>query len=109
MHRNPESRNDTAIKEAMENLEKALGYMDYYIDGSEWAVGGQASIADCALIPVLNAVTLVEKFYDQPDLISKRKKLGSYWKLAKMGEIHAKVIDEQLTAARGMMPPAKAA
>ena len=109
MHRNPDTRNEAMIKEAMENLNKALGYMDYYIDDSEWAVGGQASIADCALIPVLNAVTLVEKFYDQPDLISKHKKLGNYWKVAKMETIHAKVIEEQFTAARGMMPPAKAA
>ena len=68
------------------------------IKGDAWAVGGQPSIADCALVPVLNAVSLVESVYDQPDLIGKYKKLGAYWQAAKADEINAKVIAEQLAA-----------
>ena len=49
-------------------------------------------------MPVFNAVSLVESVYDQPDLIGKYKKLGTYWQAAKADEINAKVIAEQLAA-----------
>jgi glutathione S-transferase len=61
-------------------------------------VGDQASIADCALVPVINVVSLIVSNFGQPDLIGKHQKLDAYWQAAKTDEINAKVIAEQLAA-----------
>ena len=96
--RNSASRNEEVIKTAMETLNKGLSYIDHYLSGDAWAVGDQPSIGDCALVPVLNAVSLVESVYSQPHLIGQHTKLGAYWQAAQSDEINAKVIAEQLAA-----------
>ena len=96
--RNPADRKQEVVKTAMENLNKGLSYINHYLSGEAWAVGGQPSIADCALVPVLNAVSLVESVYSQPYLIGQYTKLDAYWQAAKTDEINAKVIAEQLAA-----------
>ena len=96
--RNPANRNEEVVKTQLEILNKGLSYIDHYLDGEAWAVGGQASIADCALVPVLNVVNLIALVYNQPDLLGKYRKLSAYWEAAKADEINAKVIAEQMAA-----------
>ena len=96
--RDPASRKPEVVEEAFSHLNRALGYIDHYLDGGPWAVGGQASIADSALIPVLNAVTLVGMVYQQPDLLTKHPKIATYWEAAREEPVHARVIGEQLAA-----------
>ena len=96
--RNPANRKEEVVETAMTALKRGLSYINFYLSGDAWAVGGLPSIADCALVPVLNAVSLVGSVYDQPDLIGKYKKLDVYWQAAKTDEINAKVIAEQLAA-----------
>ena len=69
--RNPTDRNEEVVKTAMEALNRVLSYLDHYVDAGPWAVGGKVSIADCALVPVLNAVSLIERVYGQSDLIDQ--------------------------------------
>ena len=96
--RDPASRKPEVVEEAFGHLNRALSYIDHYLDGGPWAVGGQASIADSAIIPVLNAVTLVGMVYQQPDLLTKFPKIASYWKEALEEPVNARVIGEQLAA-----------
>lgn len=96
--RNPASRKQDVVEEAFRHLERGLSYIDHYLDGGTWAVGGEASIADSALVPVLNAVTLVGTVYQKPDLLTKFSKIASYWAAARVEPIHARVIGEQLAA-----------
>ncbi|MBE9053853.1 glutathione S-transferase family protein [Nostocales cyanobacterium LEGE 11386] len=96
--RDPTKRNEEEVETQFEILDKGLSYIEHYLSGDTWAVGDQPSIADCALVPVLNIVNLMESIFGQPDLISKYRKLGAYWQAAKSDEINAKVIAEQLAA-----------
>jgi glutathione S-transferase len=89
---------------ALDNLNKGLYYIDHYIDAAAWAVGGKPSIADCALIPILTVVSLLGKFYEIPDLISKYKKHRIYWEMTNEDEIHALMIAEQFAKAAKLNP-----
>ena len=96
--RDPASRKPDLVDEAFANLNRGLGYIDHYLEGGPWAVGHAASIADSAIIPVLNVVTRVAMVYQQPDLMSKYPKIAAYWNEAKTESVNARVIDEQLAA-----------
>jgi len=96
--RNPADRSEEVVKTQFEAIDQGLSYIDHYLSGNVWAVGDRPSIADCALVPVLNVVSFMLSRFGQPDLIGKYKKLGTYWQAAKTDEINAKVIAEQLAA-----------
>jgi len=98
--RDPAKRNEEVVKTAIENFDRGLSYIEHYLSGGIWAVGDRPSIADCALVPLLNIVSLQAPSFGQPDLIDKYKKLGAYWNAAKSDAINAKVIAEQMAAIR---------
>lgn len=94
---------EAAFTKAVGHLRTGLAYIDHYIDAAEWAVGGKASLADCALIPVLNVVAAVERVSGLTDLISSNAKIAHYWSAARLEPINAKVIGEQNVAFERMM------
>jgi maleylpyruvate isomerase len=96
--RDPAQRDEAVIKLALADLDKGLSYLEPYLSGNIWAVGDQPSIADCALVPVLNIVSWMGSFFGQPTLMRQYRKLDAYWQAAKADEINAKVIAEQLAA-----------
>ncbi len=96
--RDPANRNDEVVKTQFEAIDRGLSYLDRYLSGDIWAVGDRPSIADCALVPILNVVNVLISNFGQPDLIGKYQKLDTYWQAAKTDEINTKVIAEQLTA-----------
>ncbi len=96
--RDPTKRDPALVEKAMASLNRGLGFIDHFIDPAPWAVGGAPSIADSAVVPVMNAVSLVGMVYAQPDLISQYPRLGAYWSIAREEGINARVIGEQLAA-----------
>ena len=96
--RDPAKRDLEVVKTQFEALDRGLSYIERYLSGDPWAVGDRVSIADCALVPVINVVNLIVSRFGQPDLIGKYQKLDAYWQAAKTDEINAKVIAEQRAA-----------
>lgn len=96
--RAPSRRDPVAVEKALAALNRGLSFIDHFIDAAPWAVGGAPSIADSALVPVMNAVSLVGMVYGQPDMISKYGRLGAYWSQAREEAVNARVIGEQLAA-----------
>ncbi|MFO1037804.1 MAG: glutathione S-transferase family protein [Geminicoccaceae bacterium] len=98
--RRPEDRNHELIGPAFENLQRGLDNIQHALDhdAGPWAIGGRVSIADCGLVPVLNAVSLIAMVYQRPDLFEDRPKLDRYWQTARADPINARVIEEQLAA-----------
>ena len=96
--RDPAARKQEVVDEAFGHLHRTLAAIDHYLDGGPWAVGGRASIADSALIPVLNVVTLVGRVYQQADLFTRHPKIAAYWEAARTEPVHARVIGEQMAA-----------
>jgi glutathione S-transferase len=93
----------TALDTAIGHLRTGLAYMDHFLDGPRWAVGAGASLADCAIIPVLNVVTRIGEITSVPDLIARHPKLQAYWSAVQNDAINAKVIAEQNDMFRTMM------
>lgn len=93
----PAQRDAAAADGAFSMIETGLGFIDARIDGAGgWAIGGTVSIADCALVPVLNAIALLGRIHDRPDAIARHARLGSYWSAAQAEPLHAALIAEQL-------------
>jgi glutathione S-transferase len=98
--RKPEDRLAEPVAAAFENLERGLDNIGLFLDdgAGPWAIGGKVSIADCALVPILNAVALIALTYQRDDLFLSRARLDRYWQAAKADPINARVIGEQLAA-----------
>lgn len=103
--RNPADRKAERVDPAMANLHDGLSYTERYIGAGPWAVGDAPTLADCALVPVLNMCRVVSMVYARPDLISRYPNLGAYWAAAQEDEINARVIEEQMAVVRQMMAP----
>ena len=96
--RDPTMRKPEVVEEAFGHLHRGLSFIDHYLEGGPWGVGDRASIADSAIVPVLNAVTLIARVYEQPDLLSRYAKIGTYWEAARAEPVNARLIEEQLAA-----------
>jgi maleylpyruvate isomerase len=98
--RNPADRKPDLVAAAMENIERALDNVQHFLDDGDgpWAVGGKASVADCAIVPVLNVISLVARVYDRADVLESRPRLNRYWRAAQAEAINARVIGERLAA-----------
>ena len=98
---NPADRNEAAVNEQVDLIVTALAFVEHRIRGTPWAVGNHVSIADCALVPILNAVSLLGAIHGRPDLITRHPKLATYWKAAQAEPTNARLIAEQLAG----LPP----
>jgi glutathione S-transferase len=93
--RDPATRKPEVVEASMAALNRGLSCIDHFVDAKTYAVGDKASIADCALMPVLSVVSRVGRVYGLPVLIDAYKNLGAYWHATQMEEINARVIAEQ--------------
>lgn len=96
--RNPANRDPDRMAAAMDNLHRALGYTEHYLGLGRWAVGNMPTLTDCALVPVLNVISLIATTFGQPDLLKRYPKLHAYWSVAADDPINARVIAEQFAA-----------
>ena len=98
--RKPEDRDPELVGAAMGNIERALDNIAHFVDdgAGPWAIGGKVSIADCALVPVLNVVSVLAMVYQRDDLFAARPRLDAYWQAARTDPVNARVIGEQLAA-----------
>ena len=103
--RNPAGRDPARVEAAFENLHKGLGYIDHFLGSGPWAVGDAPSIADSALVPVLNAVIWISQVYEVPDLLRGYPKIAAYWEQTRSDAIHARVIGEQNAAIAALQAP----
>lgn len=101
--RDPAHRKPDIMAAAFENIERALDNMGHFLDddAGPWAIGGRVSIADCALVPVLNVIARLAATFDRADLLDTRPRLHAYWQAAQQDAVNARVIAEQRVA----LPP----
>lgn len=76
-----------------------LAVIDRFLGGGAWASGNAPSLADCVLVPMLNAVTLLGARLRGRDEVADHPWLAAYWQAAKEEPVHARVIAEQLAQA----------
>jgi glutathione S-transferase len=100
---NPAARDTTIVETQLASLEKGLTHLDHYLSGGSWAVGTQASLADCSLQPVLFWVNFIAQTFGKPDLITAHPKVSAYWTASNADPICAKVLAEMQAGLVAMM------
>lgn len=107
--RHPADRIPGRVETAFGNLNKGLGYINHFIDAGPWAVGDAPSIADSAILSVLNVVRWIEEAYDRPDLLNEYSNIDAYWRAAQTDAVNARVLGEQDEARKRIQAPEPAA
>lgn len=94
--RNPADRDDARIAAAFGAIGGALDGVEHMLDADAgpWAVGGRVSIADCAILPILNVVALLSHAFGR-DPIGERPRLAAYWESAQTDPTNNQVLAEQ--------------
>ncbi len=95
----PERRDPEKVAVGFENLHKGLAMIDRFIGDDAWAWGDAPSLADCVLVPMLNAVTLLGARLRERDEVADHPRLAAYWQAAREEPVHARVIAEQMAQA----------
>ncbi len=84
-----------AIASALAAVETALGYMEAFIGTEGYAVGGQLTWADGALIPQLMlAYEWAPKLFAKPSPLGRHPRLAAYWQAIATDPIAARLIAE---------------
>jgi glutathione S-transferase len=69
----PATRDPAEVDKGHEDLAAAAAYLDRYLEGPAYAVGGRLSQADCAIAPFLFFITrLVTSAYGRPSVLSPK-------------------------------------
>lgn len=87
-------RDHAAVDAALAGLDKGLKYVEAFIEGPKYAVGGRLSLADCTLPPQLFfPVTLLPRF-GRDDALANTPKLKAYYAAISQEPPVAKVLGE---------------
>ncbi|HWE44524.1 MAG TPA: glutathione S-transferase family protein [Caulobacteraceae bacterium] len=75
---NPETRDVTRMNALLDELDKGLGHLEHYLSGDAYAAGGDFTLADCEIVPVLFYVKAMGPAFGRGDMIAKHPKLSAY-------------------------------
>lgn len=100
---NPQGRDAKLVKELFGELDKGLGWLAHYLDGSKYAVDGELSIADCALIPMLFFASKITPLFGRDCVLCDAPKVHDYYHATLEDEAVARVHKELEQAFDEMM------
>ena len=75
----------------VDQIDRALAWIDHYLDGGGYAVGDRLTRADCALVPLLF-------FVDRCRPLQPHARLAAYWQRILRDPIARRVVDEMTQA-----------
>lgn len=99
----PKVRNAKVVDEQLTELAKGLKGLEHFIVPGKYAMGANASLADCALVPSLFFVAGIGPMLGQPDLLGATPKVKAYWASVQADPSVAKVIKEMTAALTAYM------
>ncbi|MEQ8281942.1 MAG: glutathione S-transferase family protein [Parvibaculum sp.] len=102
-HINPQGRDQALVDREMTELLKAIGWLEHYLDGSPFAVGGRLSLADCALVPMLFFFDQIGPMFGHASPLKTYPSTEAYYKGIRAHPAAAKVDAELDAALRRMM------
>lgn len=95
---NPTTRNAKIVDEQLTELSKGLKGLEHFIVPGKYAMGAQASLADCALVPSLFFAAGIGPMLGQGDLFAATPKVKAYWASVQADPSVAKVLGEMTVA-----------
>jgi glutathione S-transferase len=105
----PKQWDQEVIRTALEEIDRALGYVDAYIGDRGYAVGDSLSHADGTLVPILVLVEDWLPIFRGPALLPRHPKTAEYWRRIGSDPIAARVIAETREALQESMGRARRA
>ncbi|MBX3508807.1 MAG: glutathione S-transferase family protein [Parvibaculum sp.] len=100
---NPSSRDPQLVAREIVELRKAMAWIEHYIEGPEFAVGGQFTLADCELVPVLFFFNEIGPMFGQARPFQELPRTESYFKAIGKYPAAEKVLSELHQALKRMM------
>jgi glutathione S-transferase len=94
----PKVRNAKVVDEQLTELAKGLKGLEHFVSPGKYAMGANASLADCALVPSLFFVAGIGPMLGQPDLLAATPKVKAYWGAVQADPSVMKVIAEMQAA-----------
>ncbi|MGK2741338.1 glutathione S-transferase family protein [Tepidicaulis sp. LMO-SS28] len=91
---NPQGRNEEMCDCLYGEMEKALGWIDFYLDGTAYAVGETLSLADCALMPILFFADRISPMFGSQNAFQKTPNLAAYYEATQKDPVVARVMQE---------------
>ncbi|MFZ3032447.1 MAG: glutathione S-transferase family protein [Parvibaculum sp.] len=100
---NPKGRDQALVDARMAELNSGMAWLDHYLDGSPYAVGGKLTLADCALAPMLFFYKQIGPMFGFVDPFAKLKSACDYYKGLQQDAHAARVIEEVEVALKRVM------
>ncbi len=95
---NPKTRDAKIVDEQLTALSGGLKGLEHFIVSGKYAMGAQASLADCALVPSLFFAAGIGPMLGQGDLLGPTPKVKAYWAAVQTDPSVAKVVGEMTVA-----------
>jgi glutathione S-transferase len=96
----PKGRDMALVERELAELASGMSWLNHYLDGSAFAVGGKFSLADCTLAPILFFYAQIGPMFGYADVFKDTPAVGSYYKAMKSDPNVARVHDEMEIALR---------
>ena len=100
---NPATRDAKIVDEQLTALSTGLKGLEHFIVSGKYAMGAQASLADCALVPSLFYAAGIGPMLGQGDILAATPKVKAYWASVQTDPSVAKVIGEMAAALAAYM------
>lgn len=100
---NPAGRDPQLVARELTKLRKAMGWLEYYIEGPEFAVGQRLTLADCALVPLLFFFKEIGPMFGQAQPFQSLARTEAYYSAIERHPAVARVLAELRQALRRMM------
>lgn len=91
-------RDQAAVDAALADLDKGLKWVETYVEGPRYAVGGRMSLADCTLPPQLFFPVSMLPRFGREDALANAPKLKAYYAAISQEPPVAKVLSEMGSA-----------
>lgn len=99
---NPTGRDPKLVARELGELQKAMGWLEAYLTGDDYAVGSSLTLADCELVPVLFFFDQIGPMFGSVNPLQQFPKSGAYYKGIAKEPAAAKVLAELDIALRRM-------
>ena len=100
---NPAGRDAQLVAREMAELNKAMGWLEHYIGGPDFAVGDSLTLADCEMVPVLFFFDQIGPMFGYADPLRDFPRTKAYYQGIQKTPAAAKVVAELDAALRRMM------
>ncbi|MCE9648681.1 MAG: glutathione S-transferase family protein [Parvibaculum sp.] len=100
---NPKGRDQALVDRELGELAKGIKALAFYLDGSPYAIGGQMTLADCTLAPMLFFYEQIGPMFGAADPFMDVPMLGAYYRGLKNDPHVTRVIVELDAALRKVM------